>query len=163
MNAINNENNTPTELNAGQKTAGALEKRFLEKTDLDVTGKWVREELFQRVKFLYNPAKELQVGGSIYQFFLRQCEPRFRGTLKCRQSATTTEKEEAKRHNDMYCQMIWMEATKKKRNIVCEGLNSRRSSVYTSLNNRFVGKYKVWFEYTICEAKQVVLCLPADL
>ena len=42
--------------------------------DLNVLTRWVKTDLFEKVKFLYNPDKELQVNGVLYNLFLNDCK-----------------------------------------------------------------------------------------
>lgn len=141
----NNENEEPLQTNISQTNVGESRHPeragLLSKEDLNIVPRWVKNELFERVKFLYNPAVDLKVGGRIYIKFVNDCKSRFVGTKKTALDATPVEKKEIEEFNQMYYRLIWQEVTKKKENVVSEGLNGRRSSIYTSLLNKFVGTF----------------------
>ena len=102
--------------------------------DLLILSRWVRKELFAQVKFLYNPEVDLRIRGRLFNTFLRDCKDRLVGL-----------KLNANRNSDykmMYAESLWTEATRKKRNLVADGLNARRSSIYSATQNRFNGKIK---------------------
>lgn len=101
------------------------------KEDLVVLAQWVKTDLFEKVKFLYNPEKELQVNGRLYKLFVNNCKGRLaglKGTLAVGE------------YRRIYVELLWQEANKKKQNLVTNGLTIRRSSIYSSMQNRFVGK-----------------------
>jgi hypothetical protein len=108
------------------------EKQDGKREDLIVLSSWVRKELFATVKFLYKPEKDLVLGGSLYKMFVRDCKDRLVG-LKL---STTSGKE----YRKLYVESLWKEATQKKRNLVSEGINARRSSIYSGMQNRFTGE-----------------------
>ena len=92
---------------------------------------WVKTDLFEKVKFLYNAEKELQVNGRLYKLFVNNCKGRLaglKGTLAVGE------------YRRIYVELLWQEANKKKQNLVTNGLTIRRSSIYSSMQNRFVGK-----------------------
>jgi hypothetical protein len=113
-------------------TSAVAERQIVAKEDLELLAQWVRTDLFDRVKFLYNPEKDLRVGGALYQAFVRDCRERLVG-LKGPQAS-------AQEYSSMYLELLWREANKKKKNVVANGLTSKRSSVYSAMQNRFIGK-----------------------
>ena len=100
--------------------------------DLIIISRWARKELFAQVKFLYNADVDLCVGGTLFNMFLRDCKDRLVG-LKINANRNTE-------YRRLYIKSLWMEATRNKRqNLVAEGLNARRSSIYSATQNRFNG------------------------
>jgi hypothetical protein len=100
--------------------------------DLLILSTWVKKELFNQVKFLYELEEDLAVNGHIYNKFLVDCKDRLVG-LKIRERESTE-------HRRRYCESLWNHATRKKGNLVTRGLNARRSSIYSGTQNRFHGK-----------------------
>ena len=47
--------------------------------DLVILAQWVKNDLFERVKFLYNHEQELQVNGRLYKQFVNDCKGRLLG------------------------------------------------------------------------------------
>ena len=72
------------------------------------------------------------VGGMLFNMFLRDCKGRLVG-LKLNANRNSE-------YKMMYAESLWTEATRKKRNLVADGLNARRSSIYSATQNRFNGK-----------------------
>jgi hypothetical protein len=103
--------------------------------DLAVLTRWVKSELFDVVKFLYNPENDLKIDGTLFNLFVRDCRDRLVG-LKDRTGSSAANKE----YRRMYVESLWNEATRKKNNIIADGLSARRSSIYSSMQNRFIGK-----------------------
>ena len=104
------------------------------KEDLLIISQWVRKELFVNVKFLYQPDEDLAVNGQIYKKFRHDCKDRLVGLkLAARKSQD---------YRENYVKSLWNEATRKKCNLVANGLNARRSSIYSATQNRFSGKCK---------------------
>ena len=99
--------------------------------DLVILAQWVKNDLFERVKFLYNHEQELQVNGRLYKQFVNDCKGRLLG-LKVPHAVGE--------YRRLYVEQLWREANNKKRNLVANGLTIRRSSIYSSMQNRFVGK-----------------------
>ena len=98
------------------------------KGDLVQISRWVKDSLFPLCKFIYNE-EDTEVGGKIHQLFVHQCLRKLSGW------------EEGTGDNNLqrfYSTIVWEHALKK--NVVCHGLNLRRSAVYTVMTNRFVGK-----------------------
>lgn len=109
----------------------SAEKPTVAQEDLEIMSQWVRTDLFDKVKFLYNPEKDLQVNGALYKLFITNCKERLVGL---RGPHATAE------YRRMYVELLWQEGNKKRRHVVANGLTSRRSSVYSAMQNRFVGK-----------------------
>jgi len=101
--------------------------------DLLLLSTWVKKELFLKVKFLYNQEKDLRIGGSIYNLFVLTCKSRLIG-MKVHAGKSENFK-------DNYIQGLWSRATNKKKNCITDGLNTRRSGVYTLTQSRFIGMF----------------------
>jgi hypothetical protein len=99
--------------------------------DLIILSRWVKKEMFIKVKFLYNLEKDLRIDGAIYNMFLMDCKDRLVG-LKLYADKSPDYKK-------LYVQALWNRATKKRRNLIADGLNTRRSSIYSATQNRFTG------------------------
>jgi hypothetical protein len=106
----------------------------VEPQDLELLSKWVKKRLFGMVKFVYRPSVDLKVDGDLFWLFVGDCKDSLRGLSKLA-DATAGQKK-------MYLKLLWAEATNKP-NIVSEGLSIRRSTVYTSMHNQWVSKYRV--------------------
>ena len=104
--------------------------------DLLLLSTWVKKELFMKVKFLYNPEKDLRIKGPIYNLFVSTCKNRLIG-MKVHAGKSDDFKEN-------YTQALWSRATNKKKNIITDGLNIKRSGVYTLTQGRFTGTL-MWF------------------
>jgi hypothetical protein len=100
--------------------------------DLTVLSRWVKGELFDQVKFLYSAENDLKINGLLYKMFVRDCRERLVG-LKGQGGQRGSE------YRTLYVQSIWTEGTKKKCNIVTDGLATRRGGIYTAMQNRFTG------------------------
>ena len=101
--------------------------------DLAILSRWVKKELFVKVKFLYNPEINLMIGGKIYNMFLLDCKDRLVGLKLLAASDSDC--------RNRYAQALWSQETKgKRRNLISDGLNTRRSSIYSATQNRFNGK-----------------------
>jgi hypothetical protein len=100
--------------------------------DIAILFKWVKKELFVKVKFLYNMEKDCMIEGFLYNEFHTDCKDRLVG-LKL----NAHKDQDYKR---LYAHSLWNRATKKKKNIIADGLNTRRSSIYSAMQNRFTGK-----------------------
>ena len=100
------------------------------KEDFEVLSNWVKRELFEKVKFLYDTARELRINGDLYYLFVSSCKDKLIG-LKERYAVGE--------YRRLYVELLWQEANQKKRNLVANGLTMRRSSVYSAMQNRFVG------------------------
>lgn len=100
--------------------------------DLEIISRWVKSELFDTVKFIYKPEKDLAIKGQVYNKYIHDCRHRLIG-LK-------VEGAENQAYRQMYVKSLWNEATTKGNNMVANDLSSRRSAVYSAMQNRFVGK-----------------------
>jgi hypothetical protein len=105
-------------------------KPTVEQMDLLLVTQWARVDLFEKVKFLYNQEKDLEVGGMLYKLFVNDCKDRLMG-LKGPLAIGE--------YRRIYVELLWQEANKKKSNLVANGLTIRSSSVYATMQNRFVG------------------------
>jgi hypothetical protein len=108
----------------------SVSRETIAAADFQVLKNWVRNELFDKGKFLYNQANELRVNGVLYRLFAADCRDRLVG-LKTGQRNDEYAK--------LYMAMLWTEANQKKRNMVANGLTTRRSTVFSSMQNQFVG------------------------
>jgi hypothetical protein len=106
--------------------------------DLELMAAWTRNELFKKKKFIFNAKEELKLRGNLYCHFANDCKKRLVGIRRFGDS------QENKR---MYLDMLWKEGTGKGRNIIAIGLQSKRSSVYSAMFNRFIGKPKQYSCY----------------
>jgi hypothetical protein len=104
--------------------------------DLLILSKWVKKELFVKVKFLYNQEKDLKIDGHIYNLFISTCKDRLIG-MKVHASKSDEFK-------DQYIRALWARAAYNKKNVVTEALNTRRSGVYSATQNRFTGTLSVF-------------------
>ncbi len=136
-----NNENTPNALvirNVGE-VEGLLAPGEVAPEDLKLVSEWTKNDLFEKVRFLYNPEHDLRADGPLHRLFIRNCKRRLVG-LK---AATGSSTEERLLYEKLYVKMLWAEANKKKRNILAVGLTTRRSSVYSAMQNRFVGKWRI--------------------
>ena len=105
----------------------ARNRPVVEIKDLNVLSNWVKKELFDKVKFLYDPDSELRVNGDLYYHFVCMCKDKLIG-LKGTKAVGENRR-------------LWQEANQKKKNLVANGLTMRRSSVYSAMQNQFVGMF----------------------
>ena len=126
-----NDVNPPAATWQGDNTHAAGKPTIL-KEDLELLTKWVRTDLFEKVKFLYNPDTDLQINGSLYKLFVNDCKGRLIGL---KGPLATGD------YRRIYVELLWQEANKRKRNLVANGLTTRRSTVYSAMQNRFIGEY----------------------
>jgi hypothetical protein len=98
--------NTETETNVPSKPR-------VEKEDLVLLSNWAKVDLFEKVKFLYNPEKDLQINGRLFKLFVNDCKDRLVG-LKGPQAVGE--------YRRMYVELLWQEANQKKKNIVNSSL-----------------------------------------
>jgi hypothetical protein len=129
------ENDTPDASNRTPPSAvgRSHNRQSVSKEDFAVLKYWVRDMLFEKVKFLYNNSVDLRVGNALYNKFVRDCNDRLVG-LK-----NTAAGSEAER---VYLELLWTTANGKNRNMVASGLTTRRSTVFSSMQNQFTGKYR---------------------
>lgn len=90
---------------------------------------WVRDVLFLKVKFLYDPKKDLAVNGLIFKWYAAGLKEKLIG-LK----GIANEE-----HQKAYLESLWTEYAVSK-SVVSRGLNSKRCTVYSTMCNRFTGK-----------------------
>lgn len=100
--------------------------------DLAILKTWVREELFDEVKIVYN-ASELEVEKDLYWMFIKASKDKLLGLKGLPGEAN-------KQLRKMYVNMLWREANKPKVNLVTDGISTRRSTVYTAMSNKFSGE-----------------------
>jgi hypothetical protein len=96
------------------------------KCDLEVVIKYIKDDLFAKVKFIYDPAVDLQVGGKIYKDYRSKCKDQIGGEGL---SAAGL---------DTYMESVWTLAMVK--HIQKNALAQKRSAVYTVMQNKFTGK-----------------------
>jgi hypothetical protein len=94
------------------------------KQDLKILGAYVRTEMFQRVKFIYS-SEDLEHGGRIFGDFNKHCADRVARGIQEREKTN-------------YLACLWKQALKMK--VHRNQLSTRRSGVYTVMQNRFLGK-----------------------
>ncbi len=94
--------------------------------DLEVVIKYVKNDLFAKVKFIYDPKVDLAVmGGKIYKNYKRRCRDQIGG------QGLTTET------HDTCIEAVWTTAITK--HIQKNALTQKRSAVYTVMQNTFSG------------------------
>jgi hypothetical protein len=96
------------------------------KEDMDVVIKYIKDDLFAKVKFFYDTDKDLAVGGKIYTDYKRKCKDRIGG-----QGLSPVS-------HDMYMEAVWTSAMTK--HIQKNALSAKRSAVYTVMQNKFAGE-----------------------
>jgi hypothetical protein len=92
--------------------------------DLDVVIRYVKNDLFAKVKFIYDPTVDLALGGKICTDYKRKCKDLIGGR------GFTTES------HDTYMEAVWTTAMTKHM-IQKNALAQKRSSVYTVMQNIF--------------------------
>jgi hypothetical protein len=97
--------------------------------DLRLLAKWVREDLFDQVKFLPQGKKDLELQSAIHRKFVKKCKDTLPGVKANGRNIL------ARAH---YADRLW-EAAIGKKNIISNALALRRSGVYTVMQNRFEG------------------------
>jgi hypothetical protein len=95
------------------------------RAEMEVVIKYIKDDLFARVKFLYD-ASDLAVGGKIYEDYLKKCRDKLGGRVL----------NEVGR--DTYMEAVWTTAMTK--HIQKNALAQKRSAVYTVMQNKFSGK-----------------------
>lgn len=106
------------------------------KNDMEVVRNWVRRDLFDVVKFLYNgPNEDLARGSKIYNFFVNHfLKHDSLVGLKAVESNPTL----FDRDKKLYLDRLWTDSIAEQ--VVVDGLSYRRSAVYSVMNNKFRGK-----------------------
>lgn len=107
-----------------------------EAQDKAIITRWVKGELFDMVKFLYNPDEDLKIDGTLFKLFVRDCRKRLVGLRSCNPANQRDRRD--------YVVKVWSEATKKRSNLVTDGLSARRSAIYSAMQNRFRGTRVCW-------------------
>lgn len=97
--------------------------------DMEELSRWVKKNLFGRVKIIYRPEEDLKTEGTLFWLFARECKDKLRGLSHITDANS----------RKMYVKMLWAEAMSRP-NLVSEGLAVKRSTVYTSMHNQWVGK-----------------------
>jgi|GEM_PF-7010027 len=103
--------------------------------DLAIVSRWARKKLFNTAQFIYNPQTDLKINGPLYDIFCDDCGPQLVG-LKLLKGQSQDVRYQ-------YVESLWAEATKKRTNRITDGLNARRSSIYSAMQNRFIGKSEI--------------------
>jgi hypothetical protein len=96
--------------------------------DLEVVIKYIKDDLFEKVKFIYDAKVDLAVEGKIYADYKRKCKNKMGLHL-----AT------GERTHDTYMEAVWSDAMTK--HIQRNALAQKRSAVYTVMQNKFSGKW----------------------
>ena len=94
--------------------------------DLEVVVRYVKEDLFANVKFIYDPKLDLAVGGRIYQDHKTKC---------CSQLGTDLQ---TTAHRDLHLKGVWTDALTK--HTQKNALAQKRSAVHTVMQNKFSGE-----------------------
>jgi hypothetical protein len=119
------------------------------KNDMEAVRNWVRRDLFDVVKFLYNgPNEDLARGSKIYNFFVNHfLKHDSLVGLKAVESNPTM----FDRDKKLYLDRLWTDSIAEQ--VVVDGLSYRRSAVYAVMSNKFRGKALV---LTVCSI--VMIC-----
>lgn len=101
--------------------------------DLQLIAKWSRKWLWHTVQFIYEADKSCDTpDGRIFVQFKDDLQNKLVG-VKLLNGKSNSKKTE-------YMENIWKDIVRKKTNIITDGLNARRSAVYSAMQNRFMGK-----------------------
>jgi hypothetical protein len=93
----------------------------------DELARFIKEDLYRGVKFIYNEKKDLKIGGAIYEYYEKQCKRSIGDHHPPGESCKA------------YMRSVWEAAMVKHTQTTL--LSQKRSAVYTVLQNRFTGKY----------------------
>ena len=104
--------------------------------DIKVIIKYVKVDLFSKIKFIYDTKKDWEVGGRIYTNFRTTC----RDSIGDRSQTDATIRE-------LYMQSVWNQAMEEQ--VQNRALAPKRSAVYTQIRTKFSGKYDL--ELNRCE------------
>ena len=96
------------------------------KADLEVVIRYIKDDLFPKVKFIYDPKVDLALGGKIYADYKRRCKDQIGGQGVLREN------------RDTYMEAVWTDGLTK--HIQKNALAQKRSAVYTVMQNKFSGK-----------------------
>ena len=100
------------------------------KDDTLIISTYVKEEMYYGVKFIYDPKQDLAVGGRIFKHFQKTCRNRLEGLKKYGR--------EDKEQKELYVRYLWRQALDER--VQQDALSTKRSSVYTVMQNRFFCK-----------------------
>jgi len=135
LSGSNTEPSTPSVHSANQYSTASgessskltLEEKVLDR-DTAVVTTYVKEDMYYGVKFLYDPRKDLAIGGAIFNHFRKLCKEKLEGLKKYQN----------KREKDLYLRYLWKHALDAR--VQQEALAVKRSSVYTVMQNKFFCK-----------------------
>jgi hypothetical protein len=96
------------------------------KADVEVVVKYIKEDLFPKVKFIYDPKVDLAVEGKIFEDYKKKCKDQIGGVGLVREN------------RDKYMEAVWTDALT--RQVQKNALAQKRSAVYTVMQNKFTGK-----------------------
>ena len=102
--------------------------------DLKVLYKFAKDHLFQIIKFVFHKST-LNLGNQIFEVYMKECTPNLTGVKIFNNDV----------EKKMYCNFIWTTGTTSSHPAVQSGLSCRRTAVYNSMHNKFLGKYKTAF------------------
>jgi hypothetical protein len=102
------------------------DERKEKKANEEVVIKYIKDDLFAKVKFIYGEKTDLVVGGKIYKDYKEKCKGRIVG------SELTTQ------NHDTYLEAVWTSAMTN--HLQKQALAQKRSAVYTVMQNKFSGK-----------------------
>ena len=94
--------------------------------DLRRIQRYVKEELFQKVVFLFNPKKQMECGSQLYNDFIANCK------------ALIAQTGEADDTMDAYMRYLWQVMAQKKS--YKEWLTAKRSNAYQAVQDKFLSK-----------------------
>jgi len=97
--------------------------------DKDKVRNYVKEELFERLVFLWSKA-DLELGGILHKDYVKNCRAR----LADGKLVDCTDREA-----ETYMNLLWQVMVKD--NCYCEWLSHKRSSRYQAVQDKFMSKY----------------------
>ena len=96
------------------------------RADLEVVVKYIKDDLFPKVKFIYDPKVDLAVGGKIYNDYKEKCKDQTGGMRLARDA------------RDTCLEVVWTDGLTK--HTQKNALAQKRSAVHTVMQNKFAGK-----------------------
>ena len=107
--------------------------------DLEVVVRYVKEVLFERVKFIYDPKEDLAVNGKIYKDYRIRCKDQLGSHLPLL-------------HWEMHLKGVWTDALTK--HMQKNALAAKRSAVYTvtALWEPYTGYWSQWLAQPFVDA-----------
>ena len=108
--------------------------------DLKRVKVWVRDVLFERVKFVYDAEEQLKVGELIFNKCKGNCGEYLQGWKRFRDDQDK---------KDMYFVRLWEKANNQQNNLIMKGLQARRSTIYAAMSNKFTGT-KIFGSFIDC-------------